>query len=296
MKAILVYNPQAGHGRARKILPNVESLFTKHNIEFDLFLTDYPEHGIEIVREVNFDSYDCLVAAGGDGTLFEIINGYFKNNSTKRIPLGILPIGTGNAFARDLDLDNSHIEDAIKIISNQKPRQVDVGFFKTHGQEYYYLNILGLGFVADVNETAQKLKFFGNLSYTLGVFYRTIFLKTNLVTLEIDGERIERESTFIEISNTRYTANFLMAPDAKIDDGLLDITLAGKFSRTRLIQCFPKIFTGEHVHLNEVETFQAKHIRIDANESKVLTPDGELIGITPVEIKCLPRAIEVFWK
>jgi YegS/Rv2252/BmrU family lipid kinase len=296
MKTLLIYNPQAGHGRAKKILPLIESLFTKHGIDFDLHLTDYPEHGIEIVRGANFDNYDCLVAAGGDGTLFEVINGYYKNTSPKRIPFGILPIGTGNAFARDLDLDNSHIEDAIKIIRNKKLRKVDVGFFKTHGQEYYYLNILGMGFVADVTEAAHKLKLFGNLSYTLGVFYRTIFLKSNHVKLDIDGTKIERESTFIEISNTRYTANFLMAPNAKIDDGLLDITLAGKFNRTRLIQCFPKIFTGEHIYLDEVEIFQAKHIKIETDESKVLTPDGELIGITPVEIRCLPGAIEVFWK
>ena len=296
MKVLLLYNPQAGYRRAKKILPVVESLFTKHGIDFDLYLTDYPEHGIEIVRSADFSNYDCLVAAGGDGTLFEVINGYFRNAAPKKIPLGILPIGTGNAFARDLNLDNSHIEDAIKIIRNKNPRKVDVGFFKTHGQEYYYLNILGMGFVADVTETAHKLKFFGNLSYTFGVFYRTIFLNSNHVTLEIDGVKIERESTFIEISNTRYTANFLMAPNAKIDDGLLDITLANKFSRIRLLQCFPKIFTGDHIYVDEVETFQAKHIKIQTDVSKVLTPDGELVGITPVEIKCLPRAIEVFWK
>jgi YegS/Rv2252/BmrU family lipid kinase len=296
MKALLIYNPQAGHRRAKKLLPYIESLFAKHKIDFDLHLTDYPEHGIEIVGRVNFNTYDCLVAAGGDGTLFEVINGYYKNKSTRRIPLGILPIGTGNAFARDLELDNAHVEDAIKVIGNQNLKKVDVGYFKTHGQEYYFLNILGIGFVADVTETAHKLKLFGNLSYTLGVFYRTIFLKSNHVIVDMDGQKIERDTTFIEISNTRYTANFLMAPNAKIDDGLLDVTLAGKFNRTRLMQCFPKIFTGEHIYLDEVETFQASQIKILTDVSKVLTPDGELIGITPVEIICLPRAIEVFWK
>lgn len=296
MKVLLVYNPQAGHGRARKILPTIESLFLKHHVDFDLSLTDYPEHGIKIVHSADFSNYDVLVAAGGDGTLFEVINGYYKNSSQKKIPLGILPIGTGNAFARDLDLYNTLLEDAISIIVNGKSKKVDVGYFKTHGQDYYYLNILGLGFVADVTEIAHKLKLFGNLSYTLGVFYKTIFLKSNMVTLEIDGKKIERESTFIEVSNTRYTANFLMAPKAKIDDGLLDITLAGKFNRRRLIQCFPKIFTGEHIYLDEVETFQAGHIKIQTDESKVLTPDGELIGITPVEIKCIPGGIEVLWR
>ncbi len=296
MKILLIYNPQAGHKRAKKLLPSIESMLTEHQIDFDLFLTDYPEHAIEIVRDADFDKYDGLVASGGDGTLFEVINGYYKNQQKKKIPLGILPTGTGNAFARDLDLHVSKWKEAIEIISYNKPRKVDVGHFHTHGQDYYYLNILGIGFVADVTETAHKLKIFGNIAYTFGVFYRTIFLNSNHLTMEIDGNLIERESTFVEISNTRYTANFLMAPNAKIDDGLLDITLAGKFSRIRLLQCFPKIFTGEHIHLKEVETFQARKIKIQSDIPKVLTPDGELVGITPVEIECLPRDIEVFWK
>ena len=87
-----------------------------------------------------------------------------------------------------------------------------------------------------------------------------------------------------------------MAPEAKIDDGLLDVTLLGKLSRRRLLHCFPKLFTGEHVFLEEVETFQAKHISITTDIPKVLTPDGELVGITPVEVECLHQAVEVFWK
>ncbi|MFH1943074.1 MAG: diacylglycerol kinase family protein [bacterium] len=296
MKLLLVYNPFAGHKRAKKILPQVESQFNDKNIEFDLRLTDYPEHAMEIVREADLHSYDGLVAAGGDGTLFEVVNGYFQNPSKKRIPLGILPTGTGNAFARDLDLDASRWAEAIEVISRNKPRKVDVGRFRTHGQEYYYLNILGLGFVADVTKTAHGLKLLGNIAYTLGVFYQTVFLKSHRLSIEIDGKTIERENIFVEISNTRYTSNFLMAPEAKIDDGLLDVTLLNKLSRRRLLKCFPLIFTGEHVHLDEVETFQAKKISITTDTPKVLTPDGELIGITPVEVECLHQSIEVFWK
>lgn len=296
MKVLLIYNPHAAHRRAEKMLPEVEALFTQKGIDFDLRLTDYPEHAVDLVRDADFENYDGLVSGGGDGTLFEVINGYFKNPSKKRIPLGILPTGTGNAFARDLDLDVSHWEEAVEVISYNKPRKVDVGLFHTHGQDYYYLNILGLGFVADVGKTAIRLKVFGNIAYTFGVFYQMAFLKTHQLNIEIDGKVFERENIFVEISNTRYTANFLMAPDAKIDDGLLDVTLLGKLSRRRLLQCFPKIFTGEHVFLDEVETFQAKHISITTDIPKVLTPDGELVGITPVEVECLHQAVEVFWK
>ena len=296
MKILLVFNPWACHKRAAKWLPEIEAAFIKYGVEFDLSLTDYPEHGIEIVAQADLTQYDGIVAAGGDGTLFEVINGYYRNHRSKDIPLGILPIGTGNAFARDLNLDAGHWPEAVRIISEGKLRNVDVGHFKSHGQDYYFLNILGVGFVADVTKAASKLKFFGNLSYTLGVFYRTIRLKADQMQVTVDGKLIERACTFVEISNTRYTSNFLMAPQARIDDGLLDITIAGKLGRLKLLKSFPKIFTGDHIYLDEVETCQAQTIKIETSTAKVLTPDGELVGITPVEINCLAAAIRVFWR
>lgn len=296
MKVLLIYNPYAGHGRAGKILPQVEAEFLKHNIEFELHLTDYPEHGIEIVKEADFKNYDGIIAAGGDGTLFEVINGLFLIKSKKKLPLGVLPVGTGNAFARDLDLHVSRWQEAIDIFRLNKTRKVDVGKFTTHGQTYYFLNILGLGFVADVTKTAHKLKTFGNLSYTLGVFYHILLFKSSKLHIELDGKKLERSNIFVEISNTTYTSNFYMAPSAKIDDGLLDVTLLGKMGRIGLLKAFPKVFTGEHVNLPQVETFKVKQIKITADKAKVLTPDGELIGITPVEVECLHQAVEVFWK
>jgi diacylglycerol kinase (ATP) len=296
MKVLLVFNSFAGHGHAGKILPQVEAAMTDHGIEFDLKITNYPGHGIEITKNADFSRYDGLIAAGGDGTLFEVVNGYFQNPSAVRIPIGVLPVGTGNAFARDLELNVSNWSEAIQIIAGRKTRWVDVGKYHSHGQDYYYLNILGLGFVSDVTAIAHKLKMLGNIAYTLGVIYRTVFLSADKMSIEIDGQLIERECTFVEISNTRYTANFLMAPKALIDDGLLDVTIAKKLTRRRLLYCFPKIFTGEHVLLPEIETFQAKNIKISGTVPKVLSPDGELIGITPVEIECLRQAIEVFWK
>jgi len=296
VKVLLVYNACAGHKRAKKILPEVESGFIDRGIKFDLRITDYPEHATDIVASANLSRYDGVVAAGGDGTLFEVINGYYKNPAREKVPIGVLPTGTGNAFARDLELDVSRWVEAVEIIRLGKPRMVDVGVFHTHGQDYYFLNIMGLGFVADVGKTALKLKVFGNVSYTLGVLYRTIFLKAYRVRIEADGRMYERDNIFVEISNTRYTSNFLMAPGAKIDDGFLDVTLLSKITRRRLIQCFPKIFTGEHIQMDEVEQFKAKKITVETDIPKVLTPDGELVGITPVQVECLYQAVPVFWK
>ncbi len=186
--------------------------------------------------------------------------------------------------------------EAIDIIAAGKKRKVDVGKFTTHGQIYHFLNILGLGFVADVTATAQKLKIFGNVSYTLGVLWQIIFKKSHKLEIEIDGEMHIIDSLFTEISNTRYTSNFLMAPTAEIDDGLLDITVLENLSRIKLLKALPKTFTGEHVDLPEVKTWKASKIKITTDVPKVLTPDGELLGITPIEVECLKQDIEVFWK
>ncbi|MBN2416240.1 diacylglycerol kinase family lipid kinase [bacterium] len=295
MKHLLIYNPQAGHRRAEKMLPDVEACLTDNGIEFDLQLTDYPEHATEITSRIDLKPYAGVIAAGGDGTLFEVVNGLFRNKARKKPTLGILPIGTGNAAARDLDLDAENWQKAVAIIAAGRTRGVDIGRFISHSQTYWFINILGLGFVADVTKTAKNLKIFGNVSYTLGVLWQALRLPLHDLTIVIDGREYKRRNLFVEVSNTRYTSNFLMAPAAEIDDGLLDVTLANKMGRVRLLKLFPKVFTGEHVGEAEVEQFTAKKISIVTDPPKVLTPDGELIGITPIEIECLHRALNVYW-
>ena len=296
MNLLLVYNAHAANGRAVKLLDPILMRFAEKKIRIELRQTERPGHTVDIVRDADFARYDGIAAAGGDGTLFEVANGYFQNPSERRIPIGVLPVGTGNAFARDLDLDTSRWAEAVDVIAGGKTRKTDAGRFRTGDKTYYFLNIIGLGFVAEVVKTAHALKWTGNVSYTIGVFHRLVMLKTFRLKIEIDGKVLERENVFTEISNTRYTSNFYMAPAAKIDDGLLDVTLLGKASRRRLLQCFPKIFTGEHVHMPEVEQFQAQKIVVDADAPKVLAPDGELLGSTPVTVECLKQAVEVFWR
>lgn len=296
MKLAIIFNPAAAHGRAIKLLPAIERLFQNNAVALDIYQTRCAGDGVTQTSQLDFAAYDGVVAAGGDGTLFEVVNGYFQNPSHRRIPLGILPIGTGNAFIRDMEPPVTVWEEAVEIICQNKPRKVDVGRFVTQGNTYYYLNILGLGFVSDVCLIAHKLKLFGNLSYTLGVIWRTIFLKTYHLRIELDGQRLEDENIFVEISNSRWTSNFLMAPNAKIDDGLLDVTLVRKLSRRRLLQCFPKIFTGEHIFMPEVAQYQVRQIKVETSEPKLLTPDGELMGSTPIEVECLHQALEVFWR
>jgi diacylglycerol kinase (ATP) len=294
MKLLLVANPRAGHGRGGRMLNEVQSVCRDLGLDVDVRLTERPGHATEIIEAEDLAPFDGVVATGGDGTVFEAVNGIFRNPAGPVVPFGVLPMGTGNSFSIDLGLERGDVRGALDLIANGATRKVDVGHCRTENRDLYYLNILGLGFVSDVTATAAKLKLLGNVSYTLGVICRTAFLGTSRLELEIDGEKIQRDATFLEISNSRYTADFLMAPEARIDDGLLDVTLLGKISRRRLLRLFPTVFRGEHVQYPEVETFTARNIKVASDQPKILAPDGELVGSTPAEVTCLHQALDVF--
>ena len=294
MNLLLVYNPCAGNGRARRSLTEIEDHARALGLRVETRLTGRRGHAAEIVRTADLDAYDGIIAAGGDGTVFETVSGLFRNPAGPAVPLGVIPVGTGNSFSRDIGLRTGQAREALEIIAGGATRRVDVGHCRAGDHEYHFLNILGIGFVTDVTATASRLKILGSTAYTVGVLYRTAFLDTFRLRLDLDGEVIERDTTFLEISNSRYTADFLMAPNASIDDGLLDVTLLGAISRRRLLRLFPTVFRGEHIRYDEVETFRARRITMVNEHPKILSPDGELIGETPAEVDCLHRAVTVF--
>jgi len=295
MNVLLIFNNFAGNKRASTLLKEVQNELNKLKINYDLEIPAYPGNGAEIVEAASLNSYDAVIAAGGDGTLYDVVNGLFRNPSEKKIPIGIIPVGTGNAFVRDMPLLTEDWKRSIEIIKKQKTRKVDLGTFTTEGKKYYFLNILGLGFVADVGATAHKLKVFGNFSYTLGVLYQTLFLKAIPLVITTEDKEIEVDAAFVEVSNSKYTANFLMAPNAILDDGLFDVTIAEPMGRIKLLRSFPKILTGDHIHMKEVTQFKARKVDIKSTKTKILSPDGELMGSTPVSIECIKQAVEVFW-
>jgi YegS/Rv2252/BmrU family lipid kinase len=295
MKILLIYNPKAGGGKALQKLEKVKQLLTTYLIDFELILTNFKGHATEIVANCKLKLYDGIIAAGGDGTFFEVLNGYFNNPVKLDIPIGILPVGTGNSLAKDILLDNNDIESFVALIKKGNKRPIDVIKVNCNDKEFYFANTMGLGFVSDVIVTASRLKFFGKLSYTLAVIYNTIKLKVFPVKMIVDGRELKLDNVFISFSNSKYTGgNYLLAPTAKIDDGLMDLIVVNKLGRINLLKTFPKIFSGEHVKTRFVDTMHAKNIVIETNSVKLLSPDGEIFGTTPAEISCIQGAIHLF--
>ncbi len=296
MKLLIVFNPNAAHGRAVRKLTAITAKFESLGIHTEYRPTTHPGHGTDLVACADLSGFDGLVAAGGDGTLFEVLNGLYRHPKSARIPLGLLPIGTGNAFARDLGLKPAAWSDAIDLLQRQRTRDVDVGFVKSADKTFYFLNIVGMGFTVDAGKTAQKLKFFGNTAYTLATLWQVLKLKSYPLVANLDGRELCSDNIFITISNTRFTGtHFLIAPDASIDDGLLDVTILENLPRHRLLKLFPTIYDGRHVQYKEISTHKVATVNIRSPEAMLLGPDGELIGRSPAEITCLHKDLTIFW-
>ncbi len=294
MKLLLIHNPRAGFGRGQKLLSRIEERFQSSGCRVDVRRTERPGHGLSLVQDSDLSGYEGVVAAGGDGTVHEVLTGYFRNPAAEKPPLGIIPNGTGNAFVREMDLLGADWEKAVDIIARGDTREVDVTRFETMGETYHSLNILGVGFVSDATETAIRFKFLGNHAYLLAVLWRLLGLRTYPLRVTVDGETREVAACFATVSNSRYTGTtFLMAPNAQIDDGLLDLVVLKGISRLRIIQIFKTIFSGAHIHEPEVEYVQGREIRIEADEPVPFQVDGDPGGTTPITITLEEGALEV---
>jgi diacylglycerol kinase (ATP) len=295
LKLLVIFNPGASHGRSQSKLADIRARFGDLGISAEFLITKRPGHGTSLVAETSLAGYDGLIAAGGDGTVFEVLNGLYRHPKKDRVPLGLLPIGTGNAFARDLGLPPAAWPEAIDLIRRGQTRQVDVGHVSTADAAYYFLNIVHMGFSVDANRAALKLKFLGNSAYTLATLWRVLRLGSYTLEIEMDGETVNDDNVFVAVSNTRFTGtHFMMAPNAVIDDGLLDLTLLRKLSRRRILKLFPSIYHGKHVGYDEVTTCKAERITIRSPEAMLLAPDGDVLGHSPAEIRCLHRDLEIF--
>jgi len=152
-----------------------------------------------------------------------------------------------------------------------------------------------MGFAVDAGLVAQKMKFLGKAAYTLATLWKVLKLRSYPLELVIDGESVTSDNVFVTFSNSRYTGtHFLIAPEAKIDDGLLDVTILESLPRIRLLKLFPTIYDGRHIEYREVTSYKAAHIIIRSPQGMLLGPDGEFCGRSPAEITCLPRDLTIF--
>lgn len=293
IKTLLLLNPAAGKGKGKKNYEYIHDRLKEAFKHMDSRTSEYPGHLFEIGKEAAAEGYQRIISIGGDGTPFEIINGLYSQGKPKQpIQLGMIPAGTGNSFLRDFG--ETSRERWLDAVIKGKPRPVDLVEFQyfKNGKEIkqYYLNILGIGLIADILKlTNERLKFLGTFGYSLAVLIRLFKGMNNRITVTADGERHELKNSALVISNSKYTGGEMkIAPMADTGDGKVDIVIFNEVNRREIVDIFRKVFNGGHIAHPKVKVLSAGEIEITAEPNQLLMADGELLGETPLKLKVLP--------
>ena len=297
----ILYNPAAGKGRARKILPQVQETLEKHGFTGELTLTEGRGHARAVSRALAEEGCPLIVAAGGDGTVNEVINGIMQAPANGGRPaLGVLPIGTGNDFAFGIGIP-LELEAACEALARGGRCTIDVGLVT--GGDYpdglYFGNGLGLGFDAVVGfEAAKMTRIKGPLSY-LAAVWNTIFIYSDPPVYEIsyDGNRLQKPFLMISTMNgQRLGGMFMVAPDGRPADGMFDICLAGKVGQVQILGIVPKFIKGTQAQHPEVSIVRARKLHVRAVKGSIPAhADGETVcsAGSELSVELLPAALEV---
>lgn len=289
----LILNPAGGNGDGLQLLDSIKPIFNAAKAEIFVHETECNGHAVDLVRALKFDGYDGIIAVGGDGTAHEVINGVLTHPSKKKLPVGILPAGSGNSFLYGFDIRD--METGAQRLLAADPRKIDIAKVAVDGTIQFSFNIIGWGMVAAVSKTAIKWRRFPKQRYNIATVIELIRLKARPVTLELaDGTTISEDILFLIACNTPYTGvGMKMAPNAELDDGKIDILLVRDASRIQLLRLFGKVFNGEHIDSPLVEYYQTTGFRLSTEDSEELDMDGELTGHTPIDVEVMSKALDV---
>jgi diacylglycerol kinase (ATP) len=302
MRYKIIVNPTSGRGTAEEAIPVLESRFTTDDIAFELVRTEAPEHAIELARIAAEQGFDVVVAAGGDGTANEVLNGLMLAKAAGHsAKMGLLAIGRGNDFAFGCGIVPG-LDEGCDLLINGEPQLIDVGFVKggLFPEGRYFGNGVGIGFDAVVGFEALKMKRLqGFLSYLVAAL-KTIFLyyKAPFVKLEYGDTVTELNALMVSIMNgRRMGGGFMMAPVSEINDALLDLCIAEQVSKLGVLALIPKFMAGTQSAQPSIRTDRTDEIRVTAIEGSLPAhADGETLCTEgdQLTIKLLPSQIEIF--
>ena len=301
MRYFIIVNPTSGRGNAGRAIPQIEALLRSYNLDYKLIQTERPWHAADLAEGAARDKYDVVVAASGDGTANEALNGLMRARAAgfNHTAFSVLPVGTGNDMLYGLGHHHG-LEDGVRALAENKRRTIDVGLVR--GGDYpkgrYFANGVGIGFDAIVGFEAVKVRWaVGLIPYLVGVV-RTIFLYFNapLVEITLDGNTFTQRSLMTSIMNgRRMGGGFLMAPESQPDDGHLDLCIASEATRLRLFQLIPYFLKGTQATQPEINMKQAKYVKVTARDGSLPAhADGEMLCVqgNELEIELVPAALE----
>lgn len=283
-----IVNPAGGGGNSGRIWKRIAQRLDQSGQRYLAYFTETRGDGTRLAEQAVTAGAELVVAVGGDGTIREVINGI---NVNKNI-LGIIPLGTGNGFRRSCHIPGKW-ESALNGLSQWSPRVIDIG--EVNGT--LFLNVVGIGFDAAVENIAsekyKKLK--GYLSYIAAFFEELVLFKTFQSSLACNGTVCLESDTLLVVAanGSYYGGNMCIAPQARIDDGYLDICLIKKMRAVETIYLALKVLLRKPLDHEAVIIKKTRQIYIYAESDIPVHIDGEVIGKLPIEIKIKPAALKV---
>ena len=279
---IVILNPAARSARTQRLRAQVEEL-TRDSV---LCTTTQAGEAERLARNAAAEGYGRIVAAGGDGTINEIVNGIAGHN----VSLGLLPLGTMNVFATELGLPVNNLADCWKIIERNRTHQVDL----PSANRKHFVQLAGVGLDAQaVKETSRTFKrSLGPLSYLISAVQ--IATRTPPVLRIESEEAVTKEGSFVLVGNGRlYGGRFPFFKEAVMDDGLLDVIVFKRLGYVDIIRYLQDVVFTPQISSPEVEYFKTKHLRVTSEETVPVEIDGELIGNCPVEFSIRAGGLRV---
>jgi len=285
MPLALLVNPGSAGGKTLKLLPAVERALDARRAVFRVQRTKGLEHGAEQAL-LAIEAGELPVVMSGDG-LVGAVGGAMAGAET---PLGIVPGGRGNDFARALGIPDDP-ERAVAALFSGQSRRVDVG--EANGKRF--LGIVSVGFDSECNRLANEVTIVrSNLVYLYSLLRTLTTWKPARFTVRVDDERRRFTGYSVSVANNRYFGGgMLIAPAAELDDGLFDVVTIGDVGKLRFVGNLPKVFKGTHVDEEGIEVFRAPHLELTASRPFPVYADGEHLTELPASLRVLPRALRV---
>ena len=297
-----IVNPISGRGAGQKNLPDLERLLKQNDIQHTTMLTQSPGHAIDLAKQAALDGYEGIIAVGGDGTANEVLNGLMKakEQSSNVYTMGIICVGRGNDFAFGANIP-AGIQAGVDTLVENHQQMIDVGFVTggDYPQGRYFGNGIGIGFDAVVGFEAVKLTWLSGFPSYIVAVLKTVFLyyRAPMVRIEYSGKSLELPTLMVSIMNgRRMGGGFMMAPKAKIDDGLLSICVVNQVSRPRIFTLVPHFMKGTQETQTEIQFLETDELKVTALHGNLPAhADGETLCVAgdQLQIKLLSKQIKI---
>ncbi|MDH4199835.1 MAG: diacylglycerol kinase family lipid kinase [Spirochaetia bacterium] len=310
MKTMAIVNPASANGRTGKLWPSLQMKLEAAIGSFDFEFTEKQKPASVIASSALKHGFERLVSVGGDGTLSETVNGYFANDKpvNPKAVLAFIMHGTGGDFKKTFDMRGNYDTDILRLMDNNI-RPVDIGkITSTNAAQKkatrYFINIASFGMGGQIVENMNHIKFLklfgGKAAFYIVTLLTMLTYKNRLVQLQMNDETgepdkiVETKIRNVAIANARFHGGGMMiAPDAQIDDGLLDVVVLGDMNFLQTLSLSGRIYRGKHPGHPLIKTYKTKRVSVKSWYPLTIDADGDVFGSLPASFEVIPRALRL---